>query len=612
MGIPGFGALIQRYGVFSSLSGQSVVIDGPALVHTIANGCMKYKPSRSGFLCTPSYALLGRLVIGWLDELRRNDVIVRKIYFDGYLPPAKWNTRRQRLLKQSQKMKGFVYSHPLGSPRSPVDAFGSLKAEILLTRAFGWYKDEKTPRPPFLVPAVIEALRSHLNWNSITQVVPGEADIFCAQDVREKGGIVLTSDSDLIIHDLGPKGSVSFFWDVVETDPSMGKSGITACKISSHDISARLGLDSFGGLPRLAFEKQKGINVTFNQALENARDVRKPRLRSFEYRSFMKELDMEEHLPNHHPVLGVLSSLDPRISELVIQTLLLMEDDTVPEDPNAKESRGPETLSMFLPIMVEDRQNRSAWTMCTGIRQTAYGILQGLAHQRSQRIIEYRTLDPSSSNTGRQIDIPSAEDSIQDCAQLAMTIDKLAEKLSSPELRWFAFAICQDIQWSAAEQRVPLSATLINRVMDQIKDTEDYSWDLIHWTAQVEACLYSLRMAKQILDVTDFLDQDLPAPVQQLRQSLASLPPIAEWPRVENMFNLLSRCGRTNVVAAITDMLGIPMIESTQLPTDSPQPQPTKRPGQKQKRLWVRRRLRDTGGSPSINPYAVLSHVSQD
>lgn len=76
MGIRGLSQAVQRYGVFSPLSGDSVVIDGPALVHRISEACMRQRPPESGFVCHPPYSLLSRMVIGWLDELKSHNVDV--------------------------------------------------------------------------------------------------------------------------------------------------------------------------------------------------------------------------------------------------------------------------------------------------------------------------------------------------------------------------------------------------------------------------------------------------------------------------------------------------------------------------------------------------------
>ncbi|KAI0842247.1 XPG domain containing-domain-containing protein [Hypoxylon sp. FL0890] len=608
MGIRGFSQAIQPYGVISPLSGDSVVIDGPALVHRISEACMRQRPSSSGFVCHPPYSLLSRMVIIWLDELRSHDVNVRKIYFDGYLPPSKWEVRRKRLLNQSQHMKALVSSEPFGSATTPESAFSDLIADITFTRLIGRTTSNTLPKPPFMVPAVLEALKNSEDWGPLVVVVPGEADMFCAQDIRENGGTLLTSDSDLLIQDLGPEGNVSFFWDVVPVDPTSKQPGMMACKMSFHDINERLGLTNIGGLPRVAFEKQKG-GMGFNTALQKARDSRKDTLNSLEYLTFLEELELKEYIPAHHPVLSILSSLDPRISEVVIQTLLLEKG---PESSalDAKKLRGPETLSIFLPILVENRDKRSAWTVSTNVRQIAYSVLQELVHQRSGMIIEYRTLDSSTALTGRQVEIPDLEETIANCTQQVATLKKLAKSVPSLDMQWLAFAIYQDVEWSSLEQRSPLSAILVNKSLNQPKNPDEYSWDLIHFTAQVQACLYSLRIEKQILDVVLSMGRDLPVPVQQLRDCLESLPLIAEWPTVERMFNLLSKFGNAQGLTKIANILGIPSVKVEEVAMDSTEPK--KRQKKDQQLLSSKRHQRDAKTSPSINPFAVLSQASQD
>ncbi|KAI1780161.1 XPG domain containing-domain-containing protein [Hypoxylon cercidicola] len=608
MGIRGFSQAVQRYGVFSSLSGDTVVIDGPALVHRISEACMRQRPLESGFVCHPPYSLLGRMVIGWLDELKNHNVNVRKIYFDGYLPPSKWDVRRERLLRQSLNMKALVSSEHFGSPRTPENAFcGLIKADMSLTRQVGRSSTDKLPKPPFMVPAVLEVLRNSEDWSDLVLVVPGEADMFCAQDVRENGGTLLTSDSDLLIQDLGPNGSVSFLWDVVPADPTSKELGMVACKISLNDVNSQLGLTNIGGLPRVAFEKQNS-NMGFNAALQKARDSREDTLNSSEYQNFVEELKLKEYIPNNHPVLGILSSLDPRISEIVIQALLEKEAMSPASDP--KTLRGPETLSMFLPVVVENRNRRSAWTASTNIRQITYSILQRLMHQKSSAVIEYRTLDPSTTLTGRQVEIPTPEETENDCAQLTTVLEKLAESLPSPDMRWLAFAVYQDIEWSMSEQRPSLSATLVHQAISQPEEAEEYSWDLIHFTAQFQACLYSLRMGKQILDAVLFLGRDLPASVRKLHDYLASFPLISEWPTVEHMFGMLSKFGNLKGLGIVTGVLGVPDIEPIELSMDSTESKKRRRGDHEL--LSRKGRPKDSKISPSVNPFAILSQASQD
>ncbi|TRX88898.1 hypothetical protein FHL15_010241 [Xylaria flabelliformis] len=607
MGIRGLGAAVRQYGQFSSLSDSTVVIDGPALVYQILEGCMRQRPATNGFICHPCYSTLGRMVIGWLEELRRHNVTVRTIYFDGYLPPSKWQVRRQRLLHQSQTMKNLLTSHPHGSSRLPEDAFETIKAEISLTRSIGHSSHSRwLPKPPFLVPAVIEILKSCPMWGPLVKVVSGEADMFCAEDIRRHGGVLLTSDSDLLITDLGPDGTVSFFTDVVAADRSDKSQGLMACKFSLHIINDTLGLNNVGGISRVAFEAVY-CRTSFNEPLKrvkignNNNNDNNPESSGFH--AFKQEYSMKEYLPMDHPVQEILSILDPRISEVIIQTVLLDDNGTVPDDSSGEKSRGPETLSMFLPIMIEDRSRKSAWTMSAVTRQLAYGAMQTIAARMFPVVIEYRVLEASNSLMGRQIDVLGPEETLERCSLLAETLDQLAGRIPDTNMQWLAFAIYQDVIWSTSEQRSPMSASIINKGKDVFNDEDEYSWDMIHFAAQMQASFYSLRMAKQVLDVVASL-RTLPPPMRDLRERLSHLPIIAEWPTVETMSNVLATAREANIMSIITDMLGVTIIENTENSSD------TNRPEKLKNRNGLLRSERDPKRPISVNPFAILSNAS--
>ncbi|KAF2968848.1 hypothetical protein GQX73_g4763 [Xylaria multiplex] len=602
MGVRGLGAAVRQYGIFSSLSGDSVVVDGPALVYQILNGCMHQKPPTAGFICQPEYSMLGRMVIGWLEELRKHNVTVRKIYFDGYLPPSKWQVRRERLLRQSQLMKDLLVSHPDGSSQLPEDAFATVKPEIALTRSFGHSsRFNWLPMPPFLIPAVIEILKSCHTWSPLVEVVCGEADMFSAEDVRRRGGVLLTSDSDLLITDLGPNGSVSFFTDVVMATRSDKEEGLVACKLSLNTINDALGLNNVGGLPRVAFEMVRS-RIKFDEALKRARGNNHDVLESFELQGFMEEYFMKEYLPRDHPVQGVLSSLDPRISEIVIQNLLLDGSDTVPHE----DSRGPETLAMFLPIMIEDRSRKSAWTVSTAVRQLAYSIMQTFAIHKSPVVIEYRLLEASNSMMGRQIEVPRLEETIEQCHILVDTLKQIMKQIPAASMQWLAFAAYRDVVWSISEERLPLTASLIGKAKRVPDNESEHSWDIIHFTAQVHATLYSLRMAKQVFDVAASLCQSLPPAVRELQQYLSAVPAIVDWPTVGNILPALAAAGEANVLSIITGILGIPEIETRGHPPEARQP------GKRTNRIGLLRSERDPKRPVSVNPFAVLSHASRE
>ncbi|RYP63975.1 hypothetical protein DL771_009010 [Monosporascus sp. 5C6A] len=534
----------------------------------------------------------------------------RKIYFDGYLPPSKWEIRLERLLEQSQNIRILVALDPFGTTKSRDDVFDSVKPGIAFTHSTGRSTADKLPKPPFLVPAVIEALTACEDWGPLIQVVPGEADIFCARDVRQNGGIVLTNDSDLLVQDLGSDGRVSFFWNIAY-DRSSGIPALSTSTFSFHGINDQLGIKEVGGLPRVVFERTNS-RLWFEEAVEKAKNGTQEILTSLDYLSFMKEYEVDECIPADRRVLDAIATLDPRISEIVIQTLVMKETGLVPDATRKPASRGPEALSMFLPVMIENRVSRSCWTASASIRETAYGILQSLSPHRSEKIVEYRTLEPSSGHSGRQLGIPGPVETIERCTQLATTLKELRERLASPETLWLAFAIMEDVESSASDERISMSVTMLSQATSASEDAYDYSWDFIHYTAQIQASYYSLRILKQILGVVVALKQDLPETFTELRESLISLPTIAEWPTFEDMSGLLSDFASRGTLTTVTDILGIPPINLAEVAAEG-----TKSKKKKKKRNQKQDVLRDTvrrngKRSPSLNPFAMLSQASQE
>ncbi|KAI1090701.1 XPG domain containing-domain-containing protein [Rostrohypoxylon terebratum] len=565
MGLYGFASGLERLGTYSSLSGDSVVIDGPGLAHRISEYCMRRRPPLCGFATFPSYSIIGSTVIDWLNRLKTRNVNVRKIYFDGYLPSSKWEVRKNRLARQTTILAELASTNLLGSAIAPANAFSHIKDyvndfdDILTT-------PNKMPSPPFLVPAVLEALKNDKDWKHLVFVVPGEADTFCAEDIRRNGGTLLTADSDLVVQDLGPEGSVAFFWSMTTGPPFANK--IMAQKMSFHHMNQRLRLTQLGGLTRVAFESMKGDRwgdpLEFDVALRKTKDAREDTLQSPEYKKFIEELEPKRYLPNNHPVLGLLSSLDPRISEFIIQALLLIDEASWLED---KSLRGPETLSIFLPILMDNYARKSAWTDSLETRQLAYHILQTSTRQKISRIVEYRTLR-SKLQTGREIQIRFPNPAVlnADCKRLIALLEKLAKNFSPTPMQWLAFAVYWDVKRSSSEGDEALSAQLVEEANQYQSDPQTYSWDLMHFTAQLQAHLYSLRIVKQILDVVLVIGQNVPAAAQQLHDHLASLPPIAEWPTVESMMGLLSEFGKMDGLDMIADILEVPRENMKKIP----------------------------------------------
>jgi hypothetical protein len=144
------------------------------------------------------------------------------------------------------------------------------------------------PPIPFLVPAVLEALLDSTQYGEITEVVPGEADLYCAKYLNQYGGVVLSGDSDLLVHDLGGDGAVGFFKDIELA--TYGDSRSLRSQIyHPAEISQRLDLPKAHGLQALAFELSMDSQVKFRKLLVDSQSLRAVKAYPSEFKDFLKD-----------------------------------------------------------------------------------------------------------------------------------------------------------------------------------------------------------------------------------------------------------------------------------------------------------------------------------
>ncbi|KXJ95266.1 XPG domain containing-domain-containing protein [Microdochium bolleyi] len=553
MGIRGLTDAVRPFGTPAALDHNDVVIDGPALVHKILSGCLLLGPRGKTYFCQPSYAELGEITIAWLDKLKTHDITVRKIYFDGFLPSSKWDVRIQRLNSQTEKLRRLASQEVQGMLVPPSDVFKSIVPDISITRVTGHNPNELLPHPAFLVPAVIDALRRHDCWGSLIQLVPGEADDFCIADIKENGGTVITSDSDLLVQDLGVNGFVCFFSDLAESRRD-GESSLQALKFNYQMVNQKLGIEDHGGLLRVAFEMDQR-KAPLSTAIKFAKKAAVCVFDSPKYTAFTEEHSPRTHISPDHPVLEAILTIDPRVSELVVQSQLLRNSSITPTSGMV---RGHHRLSMFLPILTEDTCRKSSWTMSTKIRALAYSHLQTVSPCESQPVVEYRLLSSGRSQGGREVEILDATQFAGGRAEIFSTLAALGQ---DPELKqdlWFSFAIWLEMQWAAGEYDSPASVSLLERAKRSKGLLQRYPWSLVHFTAQINATLYSLRMLQQVLRAVKVLSPDMhDKDNDDLCEVLARLPGIDQWPTVDMVQPLLVKLGSTGL-SSIARSLGIP------------------------------------------------------
>ncbi|OHX01082.1 DNA replication initiation factor cdc45-like protein, partial [Colletotrichum incanum] len=356
------------------------------------------------------------------------------IYFDGFLPASKSEVRLERILKVSSSLKVYRSGFPNGCPARQIASTRISLPPLFPTDAPK--RDQPLiPPPPFLVAAVVDKLCQTTKYAALVRLVPGEADAYCAEDVLRNGGTILTSDSDLTIHDL-KTGAVAFFRDL-HIASTNERDSLVGPKFSPSDIAKRLQLPEEQGMRRFGYELSKSSRPKFAQVLENCKgDVSDPD----EFRNFCIPYETLETTDwSDVPVLSGIDNptLDARLSEVVLQCLIL-----------------------------------------------AY----------------------------------------------AQEEDKQEACLNS-----------------------------IKQVLSVAKDSNLVPWDVVHLSAQVQATLYSLRILAQVLNLMHEIKAEKPVQgSKQLRELLATLPPLTEYPSVNGTIVLLASMKANNTLANITAALDLP------------------------------------------------------
>ena len=360
--------------------------------------------------------------------------------------------------------------------------------------------------PPFLVNAVLEALQRS-SYSHLTSVVPAEADAFCAEAARHRNATIFTSDSDLLVHDLGESGKVMLFRDMEAIHVANKGLVIKTSEYHPARIASRLELPS---LVKLAYLMTEDVHRSFTDSIGLART---------QIPSGPEYLDFERlygALISHSPLLAsasdlshdagaLLSALDPRTSEIVHQLHL------PPSNSIAKVSR---SIDGYLPFIHDDPTKTSAWRAGASIRQISYSILHLLDP----------TITTICEHERKGTRIGTTDITIQEADSLATSIQDLISRMSSlfhqhtslsPETAWRILS-AEIIYEHSYQNSKPLPR--ITEMVPLILNERETSltWTLIHSTAQLHGLLYSFRMLKQILELTLSLLPDIQSQDQHL------------------------------------------------------------------------------------------------
>lgn len=520
----------------------------------------------------------------------------KKIYFDGFLPLSKSKTRSSRLMNYTKQMSTYYEAWPQVIPGWSGKPTSTAAKSSLFRLGPSAVISSKIPAVPFLVPAVIEKLQSSPRYQRITAVLPGEADLYCARYVKEHGGTVFTGDSDLLVHDLGDMGSVSFFRDLEAFEYCNIKS-LKCCQYTAGIINDRLGLKQSHGLQALAFEMVMDPHGSFPQLLQKAKDLKAVLGYPGMYEEFAKEYQSlpKEVLPCEGPEISaqkslqtILRTLDPRISEYVLQfpKAAAAADITFPtSQPIAK------CVDMYLPFLLDCPSKTSAWEMSTAVRQLAYGLMN-LAEPKKNHItsvVEHRRQQKGSR--GREWQLPTNDEIEEASIALVALVEKVSQSSSSlPDFDiWRALAFHQDLDYAYSTGKQSLGSLIFKPTGTQRR----LSWDTVHFSAQLQGSFYSFRMLKQILDVVSAFQVagKLSAALQHLTQLLQSFPDLTKLP---NFYTDLKSFQTPEDSKSFLAVQNLYQDDTKEAVDDKIELKPSKKDKKK-------KRKRDEGSTPSID-----------
>lgn len=467
----------------------------------------------------------------------------KKICFDGALPLVKRPTRLERLESSRSKLEHLRLSSPGGFSRSGArrDAVKIDDARMVFGRCRSIAVDRgEAPADPFMVATVIEDLKHRWSWSRIaeyasdagsfsghppdgypwvdmTHVEPGEADIYAAVAARLTNSSVLTGDSDFLLHDLGPDGSVIFL-DSLETmqfqGPDFPESSlfvVRAAELRPDEISKKFGITD---LRRLGFELKYSPSTNISTLVQRCKDHPSDEEPSDLYLSFLKEYEASGRRQATR-VEGVV--LDPRIAELCLQ----YEASELRSDLKAPH--------IYLPFLVENCARRCAWIEGSWIRALAYSFFDAAFPDinASQSVMEYIRRGNRVCPTPVKL-LKQKEDIETHVEDLLQNLSSTLPPASKALIYWKTFALSEIWRPSDTNNNNPLlDRGDIRQFLEEGCTGARLDWNDIHLGAQVQAVLYSLKILKDLATaVLQTLKGGAKALCGRIVDVLSTLPPL--------------------------------------------------------------------------------------
>lgn len=536
------------------------------------------------------------------------------IFFDGYLPEYKKTERLSRIRQSSVVANNYFLATSAGvpsetNPKSLDEASEHRPLSTLTTKR----RHQALPVPSFLVPAVLDALRSSSRYGHLTRLVPGEADPFCAQAVKQDGGTLLTSDSDLLLYDLGPDGNVVFLNDInisetlpyattVRVAKTVAQTRIVSALVhNQHSILKKVSpRSSREDLLAFAYDLTLGSYSSLSQWATKSETQHSTNHDDDYYHDFVSR---------YQGMLNILISgdecmrfLDPRIAEFVLSVSgnILINDPTL-------DSQSQSTPVFYLPQLLDRWDLGSAWKTGQYIRELAYSICCNGPGDHQAIVVEYRRA-LSASPQGQEVRLSNGEHMAQTLKDMFSSISRFVEAPvpCSRSLSWIALCLSFELSDAVGDGKPSVVLESWKKAARANYSSDPGDWDTIHLAAHIQGTLYSLRILQQILKC--WLAGLVQGPqgmnkgeAEAILGQLSSLPSLVEYPCAVDMADLFEKLLKSGMCALIELTTGI----SPPIPSEKDRKKHRKKMKQQQEQKTAGRQQASRLTSP--NPFELLN-----
>ena len=453
--------------------------------------------------------------------------------------------RKERLLRKTLELGSFQRNSPAGCPGSFLTSHSTDYSRCHVTLA---RRRHTLPQNPFTVQAIIDTLRLSSRYGAVTHVVPGEADSFCAEIARTaRATLILTSDSDLLIYDIG-SSSVVFFDDILLP----GCDVVPSCSVFSiPSLEARLdllGIDSAHGIRRFAFELLKKPHASLLQLLAACREPAD----GGGYAEFGQGYGTQQLNVSLPSIEINPTPPDSRLLELAIQTSSHILPPSYQAGPQSCEPK-----RIFLPNPLENYGRSSCFDASTEIRRVAYSLLPWNTDGDARSIWEFKRLHILNGR-GTLVPLCSLSELPTATRQLVATLSYMTTQvLENNEHFWPSVAVGLDTHYARSNGKAAVVSSLAGMTLRVSEMSPAIPWDVVHFKAQVHACCYSFRLLRQVLSLVQLYDASETSNTvyELMRPYLSRVPSLEQLPSTEAILGFLSPSPRDSPMARMLCVL---------------------------------------------------------